>query len=125
MGSGTPKDIPRVQRRGAIIILGMLATAKPETVSEHIDLLLKIGLGQLGKVCIMHLLKSRFPVSEFSLQSDYVLAKYSCIALRRIGGNQKKVKGALSDNSMRLSMDNPVFERLREAVENTSADPEW
>lgn len=48
---GSSKDIPPHQRRGAILVLGMLAAAKPEIVSEHIDLLLKIGLGQLGKVC--------------------------------------------------------------------------
>ena len=44
------KDIPKEQRRGAIIVLGMLATAKPEVASAHLDLLLKIGLGQHGKV---------------------------------------------------------------------------
>lgn len=84
----------------------MLATARPDIVSDHIDLLLKIGLGQLGK-------------------SDYVLAKYTCIALRRIGGSQKKVKGALTDHTVRLPMDNPVFERLRVAVESTTVDQEW
>jgi condensin complex subunit 1 len=105
----------------------MLAAAKPEIVSEHIDVLMKIGLGQLGKV--------RWRDSMFGgaysyandrpLQSDFVLAKYSCIALRRIGGSQKKVKGALSDTSVRLPMDNPVFERLKEIVEKTTVDQEW
>lgn len=54
-----------------------------------------------------------------------MLAKYSCIALRRLGGNQKKVKGALSDTTVRLPMDNPVFERLKDIVEKTTDDQEW
>lgn len=54
-----------------------------------------------------------------------MLAKYSCIALRRLGGNQKKVKGALSDTTVRLPMDNPVFERLKDIVEKTTVDLEW
>jgi condensin complex subunit 1 len=48
--AGTPKDIPRFQRTGAIIVLGMLAVSKPEIVTDKVELLLKIGLGQLGKV---------------------------------------------------------------------------
>lgn len=51
--SGTSKDIPKHQRRGAILVLGMLAAAKPEMISEHIDLLLKIGLGPHGKVSMV------------------------------------------------------------------------
>ena len=49
-GIGVDKDIPRMQRRGAIIVLGMLALAKREIVTERVDTLLKIGLGNLGKV---------------------------------------------------------------------------
>ena len=59
------------------------------------------------------------------MQSDLVLAKYSCIALRRLGGNQKKVKGALSDATVRLPMDNPVFERLKDIIEKITDDQEW
>ena len=102
----TSKDIPHAQRRGAIIILGQLAIAKPEIVTENIEYLLKIGLGQHGK-------------------ADYLLAKYSCIALVRIGGSQKKVKGSLADQSIRLAMDNPVFERLKVAILNSKVDQEW
>lgn len=46
----TRANIPKAQRRGAIIILGMLAKAKTEIVSEKVELLLRIGLGPLGKV---------------------------------------------------------------------------
>ena len=47
---GTEQEIPKAQRQGAIIILGMLALAKKEVVTEKVDKLLKIGLGPLGMV---------------------------------------------------------------------------
>lgn len=47
---GTEQEIPKPQRQGAIIILGMLALAKREVVTERVETLLKIGLGPLGKV---------------------------------------------------------------------------
>jgi condensin complex subunit 1 len=47
---GSPKSLPACQRRGAIIILSMFALAKRSVVSEKVDVLLKVGLGPLGKV---------------------------------------------------------------------------
>jgi hypothetical protein len=47
---GAPQALPRSQRRGAIIILGMLALSKRTIISEKVDTLLKIGLGSFGKV---------------------------------------------------------------------------
>lgn len=47
---GTEQEIPKLQRQGAIIILGMLALAKREVVTERVEMLLKIGLGPLGMV---------------------------------------------------------------------------
>lgn len=47
---GTDQEIPKPQRQGAIIVLGMLALAKREVVTERVELLLKIGLGPLGMV---------------------------------------------------------------------------
>ena len=47
---GADRDIPRFQRRGAIIVLGMFAVARREIVTDRTDTLLKIGLGPLGKV---------------------------------------------------------------------------
>jgi hypothetical protein len=49
-GLGSSKQLPREQRRGAIIILGMLAVANRSVVSEKVETLIKIGLGSLGKV---------------------------------------------------------------------------
>jgi condensin complex subunit 1 len=48
--AGTEQAIPKPQRQGAIIILGMLALARREVVTEKVDSLLKIGLGQNGMV---------------------------------------------------------------------------
>ncbi|EGU12311.1 Condensin complex subunit 1 [Rhodotorula toruloides ATCC 204091] len=102
----TSKDIPKFQRRGAIIVLGMFAQTKPEVVADHVDTLLKIGLGPHGK-------------------QDLVLAKYTCIALGRVGGSVKKVKGSLNDAQVRLPMDSPVFARLAEAIQTPSSLKEW
>ncbi|GAA6057586.1 hypothetical protein JCM3770_005397 [Rhodotorula araucariae] len=102
----TSKDIPRFQRRGAIIVLGMFAQTKPEVVADHVETLLRIGLGPLGR-------------------KDLVLAKYTCIALGRVGGSVKKVKGSLNDAQVRLPMDSAVFSRLAEAVQAPSGSREW
>ncbi|CAE6344453.1 unnamed protein product [Rhizoctonia solani] len=102
----TDKDIPKAQRRGAIVVLGMIAVARPKVVTERIDTLLHVGLGPLGK-------------------DDLVLARYTCVALQRVSGSHKKIKGSLEDKSTRLPMTNIVFTRLRDAVEQPSSSKEW
>ncbi len=47
---GADQEIPKLQRQGAIIILGMLGLARREVVTERVEALLKIGLGPLGMV---------------------------------------------------------------------------
>lgn len=59
------------------------------------------------------------------VQADLVLAKYSCLALRRIGGSQKKVKGSLTDASVRLPMSSPIFDRLRYLIEMPTQNKDW
>ncbi|ORY92830.1 non-SMC mitotic condensation complex subunit 1-domain-containing protein [Leucosporidium creatinivorum] len=100
------RAIPKFQRRGAIIVLGMFAGPKPEVVADHVETLLKIGLGPHGKL-------------------DLVLAKYTCTALSRVAGSVKKVKGSLDDVSVRLPMDSPVFARLASAIQHPSSNKEW
>lgn len=100
------QPIPASQRQGAIIVLSMLAVAKREIVSENIDDLLQIGLGRLGA-------------------KDIVLAKYTCIALGRVGGSVKKVKGALSDEQLRFPMNHRMFSRLCGAIQWPSMSGEW
>ena len=47
---GSERPLPKAQRRGAVIILGMLALAKRTVVADRVETLVKIGLGNLGKV---------------------------------------------------------------------------
>jgi condensin complex subunit 1 len=50
MRAGKERHLPKPQRRGAIIILGMLAVAKRSVLTDKVDVMLKIGLGPLGRV---------------------------------------------------------------------------
>lgn len=68
------REISRSQRRGAIIVLGMLSLAEPEIVVKELETILRIGLGPLGK-------------------TDLGLAKYTCVALRHISPSTRKSKG--------------------------------
>ncbi|RHZ79040.1 hypothetical protein Glove_152g93 [Diversispora epigaea] len=99
-------EISKAQRRGAIIVLSMLAKAKMDIVQEKIDLLLKVGLGSFGR-------------------EDLVLAKYTCIALQRLGGNKAKVKGSLNNNSIRLPLFHQIFCRLKQMIEIQTNSQEW
>jgi condensin complex subunit 1 len=48
--SNPARELPKQQRRGAAIILGMLAVASPKIVETRREDLIKIGLGARGKV---------------------------------------------------------------------------
>ncbi|TFK73027.1 hypothetical protein BDN72DRAFT_257566 [Pluteus cervinus] len=100
------KNLPQAQRRGTILILGMLALAKRSVLNNHVDTMLRVGLGPLGK-------------------ADILLARYTCIALQRLNGSAKKVKGSLLDNTVRYDIDNQIFHKLREAIEHPSRSRDW
>ncbi len=104
------RPIPKAQRRGAIMVLSMLASARKEIASERLDSLLRVGLGPLGA-------------------KDIILAKYTVIALTRVGGTVKKVKGAMSDERIRYPMTHAMFGRLRAALQmqvtGNAANSEW
>ncbi|KAI0795346.1 non-SMC mitotic condensation complex subunit 1-domain-containing protein [Irpex lacteus] len=100
------RPLPRAQRRGAVIILGMLALARRSVVADRADVLMRIGLGKLG-------------------QADLTLARYTCVALQRLSGSAKKVKGSLLDKNIRLEMDNPLFKKLQEALERKCRHKDW
>jgi condensin complex subunit 1 len=98
------KEISKTQRRGAIIVLGMLALADPEVVVKEIEAMLRIGLGGLGR-------------------SDLVLAKYTCIALRRmVPGRQAKCKDI---GIPKLANDHSVLNKLAAIIEIVSESKEW
>jgi condensin complex subunit 1 len=48
--SNPARELPKQQRRGAAMILGMLAVASPKVVETRREDLIKIGLGARGKV---------------------------------------------------------------------------
>ncbi|OQD80813.1 hypothetical protein PENANT_c031G09015 [Penicillium antarcticum] len=98
------KEISKTQRRGSIIVLGMLALADPEVVVKEIEAMLRIGLSGHGK-------------------SDLVLAKYTCIALRRmIPGRQAKSKEV---GVTKLPSDHSVLVKLAAMLEIETNSKEW
>ncbi|KAL2379885.1 hypothetical protein RJZ90_004959 [Blastomyces dermatitidis] len=98
------KEISKTQRRGAIIVLGMIALADPEVVVREIEAMLRVGLGSLGR-------------------ADLVLAKYTCIALKRMKpGRQAKSKDVVSP---KLSNDHAVLSKLAAMIEIDSDSKEW
>ncbi|KAI9886562.1 MAG: 60S ribosomal protein L28 [Watsoniomyces obsoletus] len=99
------KEISRNQRRGAIIVLGMLALADPQIVVKELETLVRIGLGSIGR-------------------ADLALAKYSCIALARMSPTRKQAKES-SNPVSKLSNDHIVLTRLAALTEITTDDQEW
>lgn len=97
--------ISKNQRRGAIIVLGMLAMADPGIVVKEMGTMLRIGLGSLGR-------------------SDLGLAKYTCVALRRINPTKAKAKDAPMPFS-KLGNDHAVLAKLASIVEVVSDSKEW
>lgn len=99
------QEISKNQRRGAIIVLGMLAIAKPEIVVKEMGTLLRIGLGSLGR-------------------SDLGLAKYTCVALRRINPIKRQAKNSDIPAS-KLNNDHAVLTKLAGIIEIVSDSKEW
>lgn len=99
------KEISKSQRRGAIIVLGMLATASPEIVVGELETMLRIGLGSLGR-------------------KDLSLAKYTCIALRRISPSGRQAAEATNKFS-KLPNDHAVLVKLAAITEVVSDSKEW
>ena len=99
------QEISKNQRRGAIIILGMLASANPDIVVREMGTMLRIGLGTLGR-------------------SDLALAKFTCIALRRINPTKRQAKDAATAFS-KLPNDHAVLIKLAAITEIISDSKEW
>jgi condensin complex subunit 1 len=99
------KEISKNQRRGAIIVLGMLAAAEPDIVVKEMEACLRIGLGELGR-------------------RDLGLARYTCIALQRVNAVNRQNKD--KPRSMaRLPNDHAVIVRLAAMAEMVSSSKEW
>ncbi|EPB86159.1 hypothetical protein HMPREF1544_07061 [Mucor circinelloides 1006PhL] len=102
----TQGRIQKSQRRGAIVILGMLAKAKTKVVSDKLDVMLKIGLGPLGK-------------------EDLELARYTCIALQRLEGIRSKEKSRGVHEGVRFPNSHPMFARLKDVIEISTDSQLW
>lgn len=101
------KDFSMRQRRGAIIVLGMLALSSPDIIVQEMETCLKIGLGKLGR-------------------RDFGLARYTCIALRRISAASGKLQaGEAPAPSVKLPNDHAVLVRLAAMCELESDSKEW
>ncbi|TLD18357.1 condensin complex component cnd1 [Venturia nashicola] len=100
------KDISKNQRRGSIIVLGMLSLADPEIIVKELETCLRIGLGELGR-------------------RDLGLARYTCIALQRINVAGTKNKEAKGKSMGRLPNDHAVLVRLADMAELISDSKEW
>ncbi|QIW96544.1 hypothetical protein AMS68_002062 [Peltaster fructicola] len=99
------REISKQQRRGAIIVLGMLALAEPDIVVKEMETCLRIGLGSHGR-------------------KDLMLARYTCVALMRMT-NQKPVKGAEVKATARLGNDHAVLVRLAALMDVVTESKEW
>ena len=99
------REISKQQRRGAIIVLGMLALAGPDIVVKEMEICLRIGLGAIGR-------------------KDLMLARYTCIALMRMT-NSKPTKGTDRAPSTRLPNDHAVLIRLAALLEIQSESKDW
>ena len=99
------QDISKNQRRGAIIVLGMLATADPNIVVKEMEVMLRIGLGPLG-------------------QADLALAKYTCLALRRMNSTKRQGKEE-STAVLKLPNDHAILVKLAAVTEIVSDSKEW
>ncbi|KAI0157146.1 condensin component [Hypoxylon sp. FL1284] len=99
------REISRSQRRGAIIVLGMLATAAPEIVVGEMETMLRTGLGSHGR-------------------NDLQLAKYTSIALQRLNPTGRQAKDSPVKFS-RLPNEHAVLAKLAAITEVPSDSKEW
>ncbi|KAI8073076.1 non-SMC mitotic condensation complex subunit 1-domain-containing protein [Gongronella butleri] len=98
-------QIPKHQRRGAIIILGMFARADTSVVAEKVDLMLEVGLGAMGK-------------------ADLSLARYTCIALQRLAGTKNDQARGVYEGR-RFPMTHAMFGKLRAMIEVPTTSMDW
>ncbi|XP_056386755.1 condensin complex subunit 1 isoform X1 [Hyla sarda] len=85
-----------VERRAAVMLLGMMARGQSEIVLSNLDTLVTVGLGQ-------------------EVQKDYQLAREVCNCILKITESQKSTLGKKSP-PLRLPRDHSLFQNLTEAV---------
>jgi condensin complex subunit 1 len=101
----TRQQISKTQRRGAIIVLSMLALAEPEIVIREMETVMRIGLGSYGK-------------------QDLALARYSCVALKYMSPATSRSKENTATLT-KLPNDHAILLKLGEMLEIPTASKEW
>ncbi|KAJ9604156.1 condensin complex non-SMC subunit Cnd1 [Cladophialophora chaetospira] len=103
---GVNKEISKAQRRGSIIVLGMLALANPEVAVKEIGTMLRVGLGHLGR-------------------TDFVLAKFTCVALRRMIPTARKAQEKTAGGLSKMPNNHDVLRMLASILLTVSASKDW
>lgn len=93
----------KAQRKGAVIILGMLALADYQVVLKGLDLLLSIGL-------------------DIAEHQDFELCKYSCIALQRIVPTLSKSKDTVF---YKVERETEIIQVLCNVLDSETTDLAW
>ncbi|KAM7180780.1 condensin complex subunit 1 isoform 3-T3 [Macrochelys suwanniensis] len=92
-----------LERRAAVMLLGMMARGKPEIVGSNLDVLVKTGLDE-------------------KVIEDYRLAQEVCSAISRLASSNKPSEGK-NHAPFRLPQTHLLFGRLSEAVTTGFAQP--
>ncbi|OXB60497.1 hypothetical protein ASZ78_000788, partial [Callipepla squamata] len=92
-----------LERRAAVMLLGMMARGKPEIIGSNLEVLVRVGLTE-------------------KVYEDYRLAEEVCNAISKFASNSKPAE---EKNSVpfRLPQDQALFVCLSEAVSNGFAQP--
>lgn len=93
------------QKRGAIIILGMISLANHEVALRYIDSMLNVGL-------------------RTSKLEDVVLAKYTCIALQRVIPADKMIQNS-KNSEFKLLKEKEALTKISNCLVEYNDDPEW
>lgn len=118
------RSVTRAQRQGAILVLGMLGLENRDILVQNIPSLLEVGLGRAG-------------------HNDLILARHTCVALRRLGISKRGGKASTPQGSeaaaaaattttttersppIELPNDHPIFERLLSLLNSQTLASEW
>ncbi|RCK54740.1 Condensin complex subunit 1 [Candida viswanathii] len=92
----------KTKRRGAIIVLGMLALEDNQISVKGFDALLGVGLGEIGK-------------------DDLILARYTCIALQRVIPTSSKK----NSTAIRVPNEEEAIDKLKLILVAYNGKPEW
>ncbi|NXL46487.1 CND1 protein, partial [Podilymbus podiceps] len=92
-----------LERRAAVMLLGMMARGKPEIIGSNLDVLVTVGLSE--KVC-----------------EDYRLAQEVCNVISKLAINHKSAPGK-NNAPFRLPQDHMLFGHLSETVNKGFAQP--